>query len=60
MIPQDPAMLLSYVNTWMRDQACDFEEFLGSHALSAEDGAALCDRLAAIGYHLDEEKRRFV
>ena len=60
MIPQDPAMLLSYVNTWCRDNGGDFGEFLRSHALSAAEGEAIKGRLQTIGYRLDEEQRRFV
>lgn len=59
MIPKDPVILLSYVNTWCRDHDADFGEFLKSHALPEEEGAALRAKLEAIGYHLEEDGRRF-
>ncbi len=59
MIPQDPAMLLSYANTWMRDHEGGFDEFVKSHTLTKEQGAAITEKLEAIGYRLDESGRRF-
>ena len=60
MIPKDPVILLSYVNTWLRDHEGDFEEFTKCHALSEEQGAELVAKLEAIGYRLDETKRKFI
>ncbi len=60
MIPQDPAMLLSFVNTWCRDNGGDFEAFLKSHALSCQDGESITQKLAAIDYRWDEKQGRFV
>ena len=60
MIPKDPVILLSYVNTWLRDHEGDFDEFIKSHALSGEQGAELIAKLEAIGYRLDDTKRKFV
>lgn len=57
MLPQDPMMLLSVVNTRLRDQyptlgaLCDDE---------GEDVDALCRRLAAIGYTYDANLNRFI
>lgn len=56
-IPRDPVMLLSFVNLKLRD-------FYGSLDMLCEDlnadGRDITDRLAAIGYHYDTEKNRFV
>ncbi|MCM1526823.1 MAG: DUF4250 domain-containing protein [Bacteroides sp.] len=56
-IPQDPVMLLSFVNLKLRD-------FYGSLEMLCEDLNAdsrdITDRLSAIGYHYDAEKNRFV
>ena len=60
MIPQDPAMLLSVVNTWCRDSGGDFQEFLKTHALSPAEGEDIQKKLAAIGYRWDDGQRRFV
>ncbi len=57
MIPKDPVMLLSYVNTQLRDNYSSLEELcksLGIH--EAQVKAAL----AQIDYHYDEAQRKFV
>ena len=54
MIPQDPVMLLSFINLKLRDfygslkQLCDVKE------------QEITDKLAAIDYHYDEERNQFV
>ena len=57
MLPQDPVILLSFVNTKLRD-------FYDSLKLLCEDLDAdareITGRLGAIGYHYDEEKNQFV
>ena len=51
MLPQDPAILLSYVNTKLRD--C-------YPSLAALCDDLLADKLAAIDYHYDPERNQFV
>ena len=57
MLPHDPVMLLSYVNTQLRDRdasldaLCDRED---------ADKQALCVALAEIGYEYNAEQNRFV
>lgn len=57
MLPHDPVMLLSYVNTQLRDKdasldaLCDRED---------ADKQALCAALAEIGYEYNAEQNRFV
>ena len=57
MLPHDPVMLLSYVNTQLRDRdasldaLCDRED---------ADKQALCAALAEIGYEYNAELTRFV
>ena len=57
MIPEDPVMLLSFVNMKLRD-------FYGSlETLCREldvDRLELTEKLASIDYHYDEERNRFV
>lgn len=57
MLPRDPVMLLSFVNTKLRD-------FYDSLDLLCEeldvDTQEITDRLSAIGYHYDKEKNKFV
>lgn len=57
MLPQDPFILLSFVNTRLRDQYASLE------ALCAEldaDSAELMETLAAIGYQYDRTQNRFI
>ena len=57
MLPHDSVMLLSYVNTQLRDRdasldaICDRED---------ADKQALCAALAEIGYEYNAEQNRFV
>ena len=57
MLPQDPAILLSYVNTHMRDEGCSLEEFCREYDADREE---LEQKLAALGFRYDPEHRRFV
>lgn len=57
MLPNDPAMLLSVINTKLRDEYESLDELCD--ALDApKDG--LCAKLSAIGYVYDPEKNRFI
>lgn len=57
MIPNDPVMLLSFVNLKLRD-------FYGSLSALCDDLDAdqteIVSKLAKIDYHYDEEKNQFV
>ena len=57
MLPGDPVMLLSVVNTKLRD-------FYSSLDMLCEemdgDRQELTEKLAAAGYHYDEERNQFV
>lgn len=57
MIPQDPVMLLSYINTQLRDQYPTLLELCKSLNL---DEQILKEKLATIDYLYDEEKNQFV
>ncbi len=57
MMPKDPVMLLSYVNTQLRDFYESLEELC--YALDA-DRAAVEEKLAAMDYHYDPAKNQFV
>ena len=57
MLPEDPVILLSFVNLKLRDFYDSLDalcEDLGA------DGQALTEKLAAIGYHYDAERNQFV
>ena len=57
MLPKDPVILLSFVNTRLRDEYPSLEELCA--ALDA-DRAALEDTLAALNYAYDPERNQFV
>lgn len=56
-IPNDPIILLSYINTQLRDK------YKSLHALCEDlniDEQELCKRLAGVNYRYDEAQNRFV
>lgn len=57
MLPKDPYILLSFVNTRLRDEYASLEELCA--ALDA-DREELTARLKDAGFVYDEERRRFV
>ena len=57
MIPKDPVMLLSYVNTQLRDYYDSLDDFLKDQELSRE---GLIKKLASIDYEYDAELNQFV
>lgn len=57
MIPKDPMMLLSYINTQLRDNFASLEELCQSLGLEAEE---LKEKLSLIDYEYDEELNKFV
>ena len=57
MIPKDPAVLLSFVNTKLRDEYPSLAEL---RAALDVDETALRDTLAALHYEYDAGRNRFV
>lgn len=57
MLPTDPMMLLSIVNTRLRDRYESLESLCED---LDEDGECICCKLAALGYIYDEALNRFV
>ena len=57
MLPKDPVILLSFVNTKLRDEYPSLVELCA--ALDA-DKEALEEALAPLDYHYDPEKNQFV
>ncbi len=55
-IPQDPAMLVSFINMKLRDQYTSLDDLCYDLDLDRE---ALTERLAAAGYTFDETHCRF-
>ena len=56
MLPKDPVILQSVVNTALRDRGIDLDEFCRSEDVKTEE---LILRLESAGLHYDEENRRF-
>ena len=57
MIPQDPVMLLSFVNLKLRDFYGTLDQLCDDLDVSREE---ITDKLAGIDYHYDEERNQFV
>ncbi len=56
-IPQDPIILVSYVNTKLRDQFATLDELCRTCELDQEQ---LCSTLASVDYQYDETTNQFV
>lgn len=56
MIPNDPVILLSYLNTQLRDNYSSLAEFCKANGV---DEAAICDKLAMINYEYDPQQNQF-
>ena len=56
-IPKDPVMLLSYINTQLRDNYPDMDELCRSLSLDRKD---VDEKLASIDYEYDPEKNQYV
>lgn len=57
MIPEDPVMLLSFVNLKLRDFYSDPEEMCEELEIDQEEMEA---KLAGIFYHYDKEKNQYI
>ncbi len=57
MLPQDPIILLSYVNTKLRDEYDSLDALCDDLDADREE---LVRRLEAVGYTYDEDKNRFL
>lgn len=56
-IPTDPAILLSYINTQLRDNYSSLEEL--SKSLSVDENE-IKSKLLAIGYEYNKELNKFL
>lgn len=57
LIPKEPVMLLSYINTQLRDFYPNLEELCKTLDIDKEE---LENKLAAIDYQYDEQLNKFV
>lgn len=56
MLPNDPAILLSFINTKLRDTYSSLEALCDDMEVSEED---IKNKLSVLGYEYDSEKNRF-
>lgn len=56
-IPQDPVILLSYVNTKLRDEFSSLDDLCQTYGIQKDD---LCEKLEAIDYEYDTATNQFV
>ena len=56
-LPKDPLLLMSVVNTKLRDHYADLDALCDD---LNEDRAALEEKLAAVGYCYDEQRNQFI
>lgn len=57
MFPQDPVILLSFINTKLRDDYPSLDELCASLDADREE---IVRKLEAVGYAYDPEKNRFL
>ncbi|MDO4678391.1 MAG: DUF4250 domain-containing protein [Eubacteriales bacterium] len=57
MIPKDPVILLSYVNTHLRDYYESLEALCTCRGMKKNE---LVEKMAAIDYYYDEKTNQFV
>jgi len=57
MIPQDPVMLLSFINLKLRDYYGSLEQLCDDLEVNEQE---IRDKLASIDYHYNEERNQFV
>lgn len=55
-VPKDPIILLSYVNTQLRDNYSSLEEMCKA---IMEDEEEIKEKLRAVGYEYDKETKQF-
>lgn len=56
-IPKDPMILMSYVNTQLRDFYSSLDELCSALDLNREE---LDERLGTVDFHYNKEKNQFV
>ncbi len=59
MIPQDPVMLLSYINTQLRDNYSSLESLFEGLDLSKEEQEGVVNKLQSISYSYNNKTNQF-
>ncbi len=56
-MPKDPVMLLSFINTQLRDNYNSLEELCKSYMVSEKE---ISDKLKTINYEYNSERNQFI
>ena len=56
-LPKDPVMLLSLINTKLRDYNSSLDDLCKEYDLNKE---SITEKLSMIDYHYDEERNQFI
>ena len=59
MLPQDPIILLSYVNTQLRDNYESLDKLAEGLDLSGDEVKEMVEKLEGVGYKYDEAVNQF-
>lgn len=57
LLPEDPVILLSYINTQLRDYYSDLDDMCKSLNINPEQ---LLNTLSQIDYHYDKQRNQFI
>ncbi len=60
MIPQDPVILLSFVNMKLRDTYSNFDAMVEGLDISSQEADSIIEKLRQIGYEYDAARNQFV
>ncbi|WP_026491308.1 MULTISPECIES: DUF4250 domain-containing protein [unclassified Butyrivibrio] len=60
MIPKDPVILLSYINTQLRDNYNSLEDLAEGLSLGEEEISSIIAKLEGIGYNYSSDANQFV
>ena len=60
MIPQDPVMLLSFINMKLRDDYNGLEALAEGLDISSEELKTIVDKLKNLGYEYNPEHNKFI
>ncbi len=60
MIPQDPVILLSFVNMKLRDNYKDLDALGEGLDISSDELSEIVEKLKGIGYEYNSERNQFV
>ena len=60
MLPQDPIMLMSYLNTKLRDNYSSLQAFADDNNLSSDELLAITKKLEAAGFTYSADRNQFI